>query len=182
MFLFWRILFIVSTTFLFPHYCFFFFFNNNCNIIFVSLFGKYILVYAIWCFGVSIHNHKFSLFTISIWIEFGLLICYYLSENLRVFFSDPLNVELWDFSKFYEFFDLFWVNKLVVFLWEKVLYIGTNWTISGKKMVKTIKIFPPTGKQNQRKRQNIEFFCWLHYFKEIGERDGNEVIKIFYEK
>ena len=121
-----------------PRFCsplmfFFFFFNNNCNIIFVSLFGKYILVYTIWCFGVSIHNHKFSLFTISIWIEFGLLICYYLSENLGAFFSDPLNVELWDFSKFYEFFDLFWVNKFVVFLWEKVLYIGTNWTISGKK-------------------------------------------------
>ena len=49
-------------------------------------------------------------------------------------------------------------------------------------MVETIKIFPPTEKQNQRKRENIEFFCWLQYFKEIGERDGNEVIEIFYEK
>ena len=49
-------------------------------------------------------------------------------------------------------------------------------------MVETIKIFPPTEKQNQRKRENIKFFCWLQYFKEIGERDGNEVIEIFYEK
>lgn len=49
-------------------------------------------------------------------------------------------------------------------------------------MIETIKINPPTEKQNQTKRENIDFFCWLQYFKEIRERDGNEVIKIFYKK
>jgi len=55
------------------------------------------------------------------------------------------------------------------------LLVGKNGRNNNKKN-------PPTEKQNQRKRENIEFFCCLQYFKEIGERDEKEVIKIFYEK